>query len=266
VQNLSGAKVEGIKILREILENPTKSDLEVARGISIIEECGILHSTLESMQANSLCNTVKKIGITGAPGVGKSTFLNMLLNSQNLNSFKIAVIAVDPSSRFTNGAVLGDRIRMTQSSAFEKVYFRSMATRGAYGGLTESIQSVLCFLGLCGFTLIFVETVGIGQNEVEVANCVDSVVHILDSNSGDEVQLEKAGIMEVGNIYFVNTKDNNLNTKYISSLRSLASNSNRKNEMKPVVIVGSAINGEGFDEVAHCLSLIDLNLLDKGSI
>ena len=251
----------GTKILQDILKKDVKTDFDIARGISIIEENGIEIAVLESMLKNPLGHEVKRIGITGAPGVGKSTFMNSLLVSQDLSNHKIAVIAVDPSSRRTNGAVLGDRIRITQSAIFEKIYFRSMATRGAYGGLNSSIDSVLHFLVNCGFTLIFLETVGVGQNEVDVTSHVDLVVHILDSNLGDEVQLEKAGVMEVGNVFFVNTRDGKVNHEFVTSLKSFTLNSNKDSSMKPQVVVGSAISGEGIEEVTRLLLFTSFNHL-----
>jgi LAO/AO transport system kinase len=243
---------EGLKkiaALRGILQKPIKSDFEVARGISIIEEEKIDIATLESVIENPVRRNVKRIGITGSPGVGKSTFLSMLISMEDFSSYKIAVIAIDPSSRITKGAILGDRVRIPQSVVFEKIYFRSMATRGAYGGLNESISSVLFFLANCEFDLIFVETVGVGQNEVEIAECVDLVLHILDSSAGDDVQMEKAGVMEVGDLYFVNKRDGHVNSGFISSLKSFVSNSNRTSGIKPEVVVGSASSGEGFNEV-----------------
>jgi len=242
-----------LEILRAILSKLTKADSEVARGISIIEENNFKISDLELIAGNQARNQAKRIGITGAPGIGKSTFLNRLLLSQDFTGYKVAVIAIDPSSNITKGAVLGDRIRITESSIFETIYFRSMATRGAYGGLNASIEAVLYFLEKCGFTLIFVETVGVGQNEVKVAESVDVVIHIIDSNTGDDVQMEKAGLMEVSDIFFVNTRDGNLNSKFITILKSFASNSRMAPKVGPEVIVGSAISGEGFEELWNLL-------------
>jgi LAO/AO transport system kinase len=163
-------------------------------------------------------------------------------------------LAIDPSSRITNGAVLGDRIRITQNSIFEEIYFRSIATRGAYGGLNHSIETILHFLSNCGFTLILVETVGIGQNEVEIAQYADIVIHVLDSNAGDEVQMEKAGIMEISDIYFVNIRDGQINQQFISNLKSFTSHSNIASNKKPTVVVGSVLSGEGFEEISLHLS------------
>jgi LAO/AO transport system kinase len=246
---------EAIESLRAILQKPNKSDLDVARGISIIEEGDIGVSSLQSLIENQVTSGVKRVGITGAPGVGKSTFLNMLISTQDLSNYKVAIVAVDPSSRRTRGALLGDRIRIRQNTVFEEIYFRSMATRGAYGGLNDAIGPVLFFLSNCGFTLIFIETVGVGQNEVQVAEFVDQVIYVLDSNSGDEVQMEKAGIMEIGDIYFVNNRDNKVNKLFISNLEAFLSSSVRVSGNKPSLVIGSALSGEGIEEITRQLNL-----------
>jgi LAO/AO transport system kinase len=258
VRNASVAGVEGIEALRIILQKPTKSDLDVARGISIIEDFRLDVSTLKTIMTNPILMDAYCLGITGAPGVGKSTFMNRLISTHDFRSHKIAILAVDPSSRISNGAVLGDRIRITQNSIFENLYFRSIATRGAYGGLNDSIETILCFLANCEFTLVLIETVGVGQNEVEIAKYADLVVHILDSNAGDEVQLEKAGVMEVGDLYFVNIRDEQINHQFISNLQSFASYSNTISSRNAAVVVGSALSGEGFGEIS-----IQLNALSN---
>jgi LAO/AO transport system kinase len=130
-----------------------------------------------------------------------------------------------------------------------------MATRGAFGGLNNAIESILYFLGNCGFSLVFVETVGVGQNEVEVAEHVDSVIHVLDANAGDEVQMEKAGIMEIGDLYFVNKRDGQENNRFVANLMSFVENSKRTSFSKPEIIVGSAISRDGFEDVARHLGL-----------
>jgi LAO/AO transport system kinase len=261
MQSSNGRNLRGLELLNAILQKPIKSDFEVARGISIIEESGIEIATLKSLIQNPVESEKKRIGITGAPGVGKSTFLNTLISTQDLTQYKVAVIAIDPSSRITKGALLGDRIRITENNVFENIYFRSMATRGAFGGLNNSIASILYFLANCGFSLIFVETVGVGQNEVEVAEYVDFVIHILDATAGDEVQMEKAGIMEIGDVYFVNKRDGQGNNQFITNLKSFVDNSNRQSSLKPEVIIGSAISGEGFEDLARHLGLSSLSKL-----
>jgi LAO/AO transport system kinase len=255
MQSNRGRDLRGLELLNTILQKPTKSDFEIARGISIIEESEIEIATLKSLIQNPIERGKKRIGITGAPGVGKSTFLNTLISSQDLTNYKVAVIAIDPSSRITKGALLGDRIRITENTVFESIYFRSMATRGAFGGLNDAIESILYFLGNCGFSLVFLETVGVGQNEVEVVDHVDSVIHVLDANAGDEVQMEKAGIMEIGDVYFVNKRDGQENNQFIANLKSFVENSKRTSFSKPEIIVGSAISGEGFEDVARHLGL-----------
>lgn len=256
--------LRGLELLRQILQKPIKSDFEIARGITIIEESAVEITILKSMIENPIIEGVKRIGITGAPGVGKSTFLNKLISSEDFKDFKIAIVAIDPSSRITHGAVLGDRIRFSRNTESKEIFFRSMATRGAYGGLNTSIESVLLFLTNCEFSIIFVETVGVGQNEVQIAECVDYVIHIVDSNSGDEVQMEKAGIMEIGDVYFVNKRDDKIDDAFILNLKLFASNSNRTSRTKPEVVVGSAISGEGLDKITRQLNLIHQNESGKG--
>jgi len=255
MQSNRGRDLRGLELLNTILQKPTKSDFEIARGISIIEESEIEIATLKSLIQNPIERGKKRIGITGAPGVGKSTFLNTLISSQDLTNYKVAVIAIDPSSRITKGALLGDRIRISENTVLERIYFRSMATRGAFGGVNNAIEPILYFLENCGFSLVFVETVGVGQNEVEVAEYVDSIIHVLDANAGDEIQMEKAGIMEIGDVYFVNKRDSQGNNRFITNLKSFVVNSRRTSFSTPHVIVGSAISGEGFEEVVQHLGL-----------
>ena len=251
-----------ITSLKTILQKPIKSDFDVARAISIIEDEELKISALETLVENPDVNQPTKIGITGAPGVGKSTFISKLLTNYDFSKYKVAILAIDPSSKITKGAVLGDRIRMTQNTIFEKVYFRSIATRGALGGLSQAVEPILFFLSHCGFNLILVETVGVGQNEVEIASCVDKVIHILDSNTGDEVQLDKAGVMEIGDIFYVNIRNGVINNKFISNLKTFTSNPRRNLEKMPKVIVGSVVLAERFDELVRELDLCETKRLE----
>lgn len=249
MKSTGATRLENEHALTVILQESAKSDLDVARGISVIEDFAIDTSTIERLAGTSLLHKALCVGITGAPGVGKSTFINKLISSQDFGIHKVAILAIDPSSRITKGAVLGDRIRITQNSAFEEIYFRSLATRGAYGGLSNAIDPILCFLTHCGFTLVIIETVGVGQNEVEIADHANVVIQILDSNAGDDVQMEKAGLMEVTDIFFVNIRHAQVNNQFISSLKSFASLSSLPSDKKPQVIVGSVITGDGFEEI-----------------
>lgn len=243
------SKLESIRILEFIFKKGNWSDSDVARGISIIENNGLEIPTLKNLAGNLNSGTACRIGITGAPGIGKSTFINSFLSQINLSNYKVAVLAVDPSSRLTHGALLGDRIRISNNLVTEKIFFRSIASRGAYGGLNKSIGEILYFLECCGFNLILVETVGVGQNEVDIAKFTTSVIYVLDSNTGDEVQLEKAGIMEVADIFFVNFREELVNQQFIHYLNLLAL------EKKSKVVVGSALVGEGLEVLANYLNL-----------
>ena len=244
------ASLEKEHALGTILQKSIKSDLDVARGISIIEDLGIDTSTIEELAESPFLGNSFCVGITGAPGVGKSTFINKLISKQDFGFHKVAILAIDPSSRITKGAVLGDRIRITHNSVFEEIYFRSLATRGAYGGLSNAIKPILYFLSHCGFTLVLIETVGVGQNEVEIADYADVVIQVLDSNAGDDIQMEKAGLMEVSHIFFVNIRDRQMNNNFISNLKSFTSHSSMPPDKRPKVVVGSVLTGDGFEEIS----------------
>lgn len=245
--------------LAGILDKAFKSSKDVARGISIIEnnldKALQIESIFQSLNASTCC----RVGITGSPGVGKSSLLNSLLNSIDLLKIKVAVIAVDPSSRKTMGALLADRIRVSDNAIFENIYFRSLASRGSYGGLVHNIDYILKFLGQCGFDLVFLETVGVGQNEVEIENSVDVLIHVVDSKAGDSIQIAKAGIMEIGDIFFVNKSDVGINSRYIEDLAALPHLKKKFSNPTEAIVVGSAIKNEGILEVLNLLSRLTSN-------
>lgn len=147
------------------------------------------------------------IGFTGPPGVGKSSLINKLLYRFSEQYDRIAVLAFDPSSSISKGALLGDRIRMNEHLENDKIFIRSFASRGKYGGLSSAIYDVILVLSAFGFDLILIETVGTGQNEIEISNVSDIAVLVLDPLSGDSIQALKAGIMEIADIYTVNKSD-----------------------------------------------------------
>ncbi len=161
-----------------------------------------------------------RIGVTGPPGAGKSTLVNALLHKFQDENKKVGVIAVDPSSPFTGGALLGDRVRMHEFPLDGNIYFRSMATRGASGGLASSTNNVLVALDAFGFDVTIVETVGVGQVELDIIDACDTVVVTLVPESGDAVQAMKAGLMEIADVFVVNKADRPNSDRIVTDLRT----------------------------------------------
>ena len=147
------------------------------------------------------------VGVTGAPGVGKSTLVDALVAAARARGERVAVVAVDPSSPFSGGALLGDRVRMQRHATDEGVFIRSLATRGQQGGLSRSTTAAVAVLDAAGFPLVFVETVGAGQAEIDVADAADAVVVVTAPGLGDEVQALKAGLLEIADVLVVNKGD-----------------------------------------------------------
>ncbi len=192
-----------IKLLHEQIR--AGNFLALARGITIVEnELNGYESLLLQLHEN---RSARVVGITGPPGAGKSTIVNALLHHWLKENKKIAVIAVDPSSPFNYGALLGDRIRMSEYYNNPNIFIRSLATRGALGGLSGKIIEITDLVKEAPFDLVLVETVGVGQSEVEIAGLADCTIVTLVPEAGDEVQTLKAGIMEIANIFVVNKAD-----------------------------------------------------------
>lgn len=184
------------------------------------------------------------IGITGPPGAGKSSLVDALIGALTGAGKKVGVICVDPSSPFNQGAVLGDRIRMNRWFNHPDVYIRSLASRGSLGGLNQMIIEITAVLQAVGFDYILIETVGIGQSEVEIAGLADTTVVVLVPESGDEVQNMKSGLMEVADIFVVNKSDRPDADHFIKNLRS----SMQSTRMVPVVKT-VAVSGTGIPEL-----------------
>jgi LAO/AO transport system kinase len=194
------------------------------------------------------------IGLTGAPGAGKSTVTGALLTAFRAAGRRVAVLAVDPSSPFTGGALLGDRIRMQEHATDEGVYIRSMASRGHLGGLAASTPQAVRVLDAAGFELIIIETVGVGQAEVAIASLADSVVVLLAPGMGDAVQAAKAGILEVADLFVVNKADKPDAQQVVRDVRNMVALADRaEGDWKPPIISTTATRSEGIGELTERL-------------
>ena len=192
------------------------------------------------------------IGFTGAPGTGKSSLVDALIASLRKLERSVAVIATDPNSPFTGGAILGDRIRMQRHALDPRVFIRSMGARGHLGGLSLAARESIRLLGAFGFDPVILETVGVGQSELEVAAIADTTVVVLTPNLGDGVQMIKAGILEIADILVVNKADLEGHQRAVTELRSMLSLSNvpgAPKAWKPPIIPTSATRSEGVDEL-----------------
>ncbi|AHF96747.1 MAG: methylmalonyl Co-A mutase-associated GTPase MeaB [Desulfurella sp.] len=180
------------------------------------------------------------IGITGSPGAGKSTITDKLIKAFRNDNKSVAVLAIDPSSPFTKGALLGDRIRMQSHTTDPFVYIRSMASRGALGGLSQATKDAIKVLDAAGFDIIIVETVGVGQSEIDVVKVADCVVLIFAPGFGDEIQAMKAGVVEIADIYVINKADLDFAQKLFKEISDIANLSQK--QPKPAVLKTIATN------------------------
>ena len=195
--------------LDAVLDGLARGDTAaLARAISLVEnQREGFERVLSALHGKIGKGSVQRIGITGPPGAGKSTLTEQLIRAYRERGLKVAVIAVDPTSPFTGGALLGDRIRMESVSLDPGVFIRSMATRGAQGGLATTTEEVADVLEAFGFDRILIETVGVGQTELDVAATAETTVLVLVPESGDGIQTLKAGVMEIAELYVINKSD-----------------------------------------------------------
>jgi LAO/AO transport system kinase len=195
------------------------------------------------------------IGLTGAPGVGKSTMTSALVGAFRSAGHKVAVLAVDPTSPFTGGALLGDRVRMQEHAADDAVFIRSMASRGHLGGLAASTPQAIRVLDAAGFELVIIETVGVGQAEVAIASLADSVVVLLAPGMGDAIQAAKAGILEVADLFVVNKADKPDAQAVVRDLRNMIALADRgDDDWKPPIVTTVAVKNEGIQELVSRLN------------
>jgi GTPase len=195
------------------------------------------------------------IGVTGPPGAGKSTLVDRLLTEFRAKAWSVAVIAVDPTSPFTGGAVLGDRLRMQQHAGDNRVFVRSMATRGHLGGLARSTGDAALVLDAAGFDIVVVETVGVGQDEVDIIRMADVSIVTLVPGTGDDVQALKAGIMEIADVFVVNKSDREGADRLVSSVEgNLALHAYGATEWRPPIVKTVATTGAGVPEVVEAVT------------
>ncbi|WP_405488769.1 methylmalonyl Co-A mutase-associated GTPase MeaB [Streptomyces sp. NBC_00096] len=226
----------------------------VARLISLVE--GASPQLREVMAALApLTGNAYVVGLTGSPGVGKSTTTSALVSAYRQAGKRVGVLAVDPSSPFSGGALLGDRVRMSDHASDPGVYIRSMATRGHLGGLAWAAPQAIRVLDAAGCEVILVETVGVGQSEVEIAAQADTSVVLLAPGMGDGIQAAKAGILEIGDVYVVNKADRDgadATARELNHMLSLGE-SRGKGDWRPPIVKTVAARGTGIDELVEAL-------------
>src|SRR5687767_6600898 len=224
----------------------------VARAISKIED-GSAGAAALMKEVYQLSRGALVIGITGAPGAGKSSLVDKLALHYRQRGERIGIVAVDPSSPFSGGAILGDRIRMQALGLDEGVFIRSMATRGNLGGLARATVDAVAILDAAGYEKIIVETVGVGQDEVEIVKAADVSVVVLVPGMGDDIQAIKAGIMEIGDIFVINKADRDgvyATEKELELLLSLAS---REDGWDPPIVKTVATENQGLEALAAAI-------------
>src|SRR5580765_6089748 len=224
----------------------------VARAISKVEDNAEAAADLMK-QIFPRTGRALIVGITGAPGAGKSSLVDKLASFYRRGGDRVGIIAVDPSSPFSGGAILGDRIRMQTLTLDKGVFIRSMATRGNLGGLARASVEAVAILDAAGYDKIIVETVGVGQDEIEIAKTADVCVVVLVPGMGDDVQTMKAGIMEIGDVLVINKADRDGVLRTEKELEALLSFGARSDDWEPPIVKTVAIESKGIGELAAAI-------------
>lgn len=236
------------KLLQQLQEGDKKA---LARCITIVENSlDGAEEILFNLKAN---NNTPVIGITGPPGAGKSTLINSVIKKLTSQGKSVGIVAIDPTSPFNYGSLLGDRLRMAEHFNNENVYIRSIATRGSLGGLSGAIIEIVDVMRSSNFDYIIVETVGVGQSEVEIVGLADITILVLVPESGDDVQSIKSGIMEIADVFVVNKSDRNGADAFMKNLVQLV-HSKPASEWNIPVLKAVATKGEGVDELINAFN------------
>lgn len=249
--------------MSDLADKALKGDRRaIARLISLVEredEAAIAEMKTIHRHARG----VPVIGVTGVAGGGKSTLISLVAREYLRKGKRVGIIAIDPTSPFTGGALLGDRVRMSDISTDEGAFIRSMGTRGAAGGLACAVFDAVWILDACGFDMIFVETVGVGQDEVDVVRVADTTVVILVPGLGDYVQTIKAGIMEIGDILVVNKADVPGVEQIVAELEAMLDLGGRESDWQPPIVRTIARQGDGVAELVDRIAEHRKYLEDK---
>lgn len=235
-------------MIKDLIQNLRKKDVKtISKLISTIENehKGYLDSLSD---IHSYTGNAYRLGITGPPGSGKSSITNQLIEQFIKKDYSIAVIAIDPSSPFNGGSILGDRIRFTNTFKNSDIFFRSMSTRGSQGGLSRSATLVADIFDASGYDVIIFETVGVGQVEIDVIEAADTIMVTLVPESGDDIQMMKSGLMEIADLYIINKSDRDGSDRLYNSLNKILE-LNKGHDWNPTITKTSAISGLGIDEL-----------------
>ena len=235
----------------------------LSRVISQIENNAKIPDTF-FQKLHHHANQTLRLGITGPPGAGKSTLTDQLIQQIISDGKSVGVVAVDPTSPFTGGALLGDRVRMNHYIWDDNVFIRSMGSHGDLGGLARKAQDVGDVLAASGKDVVIFETVGVGQGELDVAKAVDLTIVVLVPESGDEVQLMKAGLVEIADIFVVNKSDRQGADRLAQSLKSILHSITKKDHLEPTIYNTSADRNEGISELYKGLTDLTEVMVDKG--
>jgi len=239
-----------MKLIDKILEGNVQAAARLMRGIEDEQSSAV--KTLEALYPHT--GRAYIVGLTGAPGVGKSTLIDALITAFREKNMTIGVVAVDPTSPFTGGAILGDRVRMQKHSTDKDVFIRSIATRGWRGGLSKATLSMVHVMDAMGKDVILVETVGSGQSEVDITKVADTTILALSPGSGDEMQMMKAGILEAADIFVVNKADKGGADNVILGIElMLGMRTYHSSEWKPRIVLTEAIHGKGAAELVEAI-------------